>query len=222
MRTSSIANGLKINLVNIEPASFEFTAKENSLWSTSVAFNTPETIQIIASSGSGKSSLLSFLSGLRGDYTGEILYNDRNVRGYTPRQWSSLRSKEISLVYQDLRLFRKLTARHNIQLSQEISNSLIHSAALDAMAVRLAVRDHLDKEIGKLSFGQMQRVAILRAISRNFKWLILDEPFSHLDKENALAAWDMIREQAHLRCAGIIIACLDPYDFVRADRIYQL
>ncbi len=222
LRTSSSANGLKITLVNIHPVSFDFMPKERSIWSNCVAFDTPETIKIIASSGSGKSSLLSFLSGLRGDYAGEILYNGANTRVFTSAQWGSLRSTVISMVYQDLRLFRKLTARQNIQLSQEISDSMVDSVTLDDMAEKLAIREHLDKEAGKLSFGQMQRVAILRAITRNFKWLILDEPFSHLDKENASAAWDLILKQAQLRHAGIIVACLDPYDFINADRIYQL
>lgn len=187
-----------------------------------MTLSTAQTIKIVAASGSGKSSLLSFLSGLRADYSGDILYDDKNVRQFSAIQWSRLRSQTISMVYQDLRLFKNLSARQNIEVSQAISSAVDKPESIEDMAGKLNVLNQLDRETRKLSFGQMQRVAIIRAISRNFKWLILDEPFSHLDRDNASIAWNLICEQAQLRNAGIIIACLDEYDFINAEKIFHL
>jgi putative ABC transport system ATP-binding protein len=179
---------------------------------------------VIASSGSGKSTLISILSGLRLDYAGDIEYGQQSIRHYSPKDWSVLRSQKISLVYQDLRLFPNLTVRENILLSQDITGADSNNVMteLEGFAKEMNISNQLDKLVKHLSFGQMQRVAIIRAMMRNYEWLILDEPFSHLDLTNATIAWDLITQQAKIRNAGIIIACLDPYEFIKADKIFHL
>lgn len=213
---------MKLALTNIEPLSFEYSKNEHSLWGKDLILETPQVCKIIASSGSGKSTLISILSGLRADYSGEILYDNRSIRNFSSNNWSELRSKKISLVYQDLRLFKNLTVRENIQFSKDISASAVSNDEINFLAKKMNIHDQLDKLVSKLSFGQMQRVAIIRAITRNYEWLILDEPFSHLDQNNATIAWELITEQAHIRQAGIIIACLDPYEFISADKLFYL
>ena len=213
---------MKLGLSNIKPLSFEFSTKENSLWGKQIILETPQICKIIAASGSGKSTLISILSGLRADYAVDISYDDKSVQNFSSKDWSQLRKSKISQVYQDLRLFKNLTVKENIQLSQEISGSYAYDKSIEELAEKMKISNQLDKPVGKLSFGQMQRVAIIRAIIRNYEWLILDEPFSHLDQQNANIAWELITEQARIRQAGIIIACLDPYEFINADRIFHL
>lgn len=213
---------MKLELTHIKPLSFEYNQKENSIWENHITLETPQVCKIVASSGSGKSTLISILSGLRSDYAGEILFENKKTRDYSSNDWSILRSKKLSMVYQDLRLFKNLTVRQNIQLSQQISGAAYIEEKVDELAEKMKISDQLHKPVSKLSFGQMQRVAIIRAIIRNFDWLILDEPFSHLDQQNATIAWKLITEKASDRKAGIIIACLDPYEFIAADKIYQL
>jgi putative ABC transport system ATP-binding protein len=114
--------------------------------------------------------------------------------------------------------------KENILLSQEITGADADKSLqeLEEFAAAMKISNQLDKPVKHLSFGQMQRVAIIRAMIRNYKWLILDEPFSHLDQSNAMIAWNLITQQAKLRNAGIIIACLDPYEFITADKIFHL
>jgi len=90
------------------------------------------------------------------------------------------------------------------------------------MATNLGVDAKLDIPVKKLSYGQMQRVAIIRSLCRNYRWLILDEPFSHLDMDNAQKAWKMILNDAHAKGAGVIITSLDPYPFIQPDKVFIL
>ena len=215
---------MNIELNNIQPLSFEFSKKVDSIWGRNVSLSPPGVYKIIASSGSGKSTLISILSGLRSDYSGEISYDQKSLLKFKAKDWSSLRSDKISLVYQDLRLFPNLTARENILLSQEITGNETSESNLKIaeFAEAMQVGNQLDKLLMHLSFGQMQRIAIIRAIMRNYEWIILDEPFSHLDLSNATKAWNLINQEAKRRNAGIIIACLDAYDFIQADKVFHL
>jgi putative ABC transport system ATP-binding protein len=215
---------LKITFNNITPLSFEHNQKEDSIWGFNNLLESPGVYKVIASSGSGKSTLISILSGLRSDYAGDIKYDNQSILDFNAKDWSELRSQKISLVYQDLRLFPGLTVRENILLSQDITGVKSSAAMteLEAFASTMNISNQLDKLVKHLSFGQMQRVAIIRAMMRNYEWLILDEPFSHLDQTNASIAWGLITQEAKKKNAGIIIACLDPYEFIKADKIFHL
>ena len=215
---------MKIEFNNITPCSFEYSKKEDSLWGFRQTLESPGVYKIIAASGSGKSTLISLLSGLRSDYTGSINYNERPIHEFTPMDWSVMRCQKISMVYQDLRLFPDLSVKENILLSQEISGEHAKDtiSELENFAQAMNISNQIGKLVKHLSFGQMQRVAIIRAIMRKYEWLILDEPFSHLDENNAKIAWELITDQAKKRNAGILIACLDPYEFINADKIFHL
>lgn len=215
---------MKIAFNNITPLSFEYNQKDDSIWGFNNTLESPGVYKVIASSGSGKSTLISILSGLRSDYSGDIQYDNQSILDFNAKDWSVLRSQKISLVYQDLRLFPGLTVRENILLSQDITGADTDAAMteLEAFASTMNISNQLDKLVKHLSFGQMQRVAIIRAMMRNYEWLILDEPFSHLDQTNANIAWGLITQEARKRNAGIIIACLDPYEFIKADKIFHL
>ena len=84
----------------------------------------------------------------------------------------------------------------------------INEADILAMARKMGVQEHLQKPCRKLSLGQQQRIALIRSLSRPFQWLLLDEPFSHLDEFNAKLAMDLILETAERQQAGIIATAL--------------
>jgi putative ABC transport system ATP-binding protein len=205
------------------PLSFEVTKRSDSFWNSHNQLSAGKVYQIIASSGSGKSTFIAFLAGLRGDYSGNILFNDSNLSKYSPNDWSIYRSKWLSFVFQDLRLFPSLTARQNILISNSI-NASKHIAVhqIEERASLLNIHDKLEVPVSLLSFGQMQRVAILRALAKPYQWIVLDEPFSHLDHENASIAWNLIQADAKEKNAGVIITSLDPYPFIHADQIFHL
>ena len=130
---------------------------------------------IKAASGTGKSSLCSFLYGQRGDYSGTISFDDR-----------------------------ELTAMQNV----EIKNNITHHRDM-AQVVQwfeeLGIGDKLNTRIDRMSYGQQQRVALIRALCQPFDFLLLDEPISHLDDANSDIMRDIILREAD-RCGAALIA----------------
>ena len=158
---------------------------------------------IHAESGGGKSSLLSFIYGNRTDYSGEILFDDKNIRDFSIAKWCDIRRREIALLPQEMRLFPELTTLENIYLK----NSLTHHKTLkeiEDMLEKLGISDKKDSLIGKMSIGQQQRVAIVRTLCQPFDFIFLDEPVSHLDETNNRTAAKLIEEEAKKSNAGII------------------
>ena len=188
-----------------------------AIWNHDIKFVTGQTYQIIAHSGRGKSTLIGLLAGLRGDYSGQIHINNRNIQQFTTQDWANWRATGASFVFQDLRLFPNLTALQNIQLAQNISQPIATINAIEQWANQLQIKHKLMQPCGELSFGQQQRIAILRALAKPFQWLMLDEPFSHLDPNNTQLAWQLILEIAQQRKAGVIITSLNPYANILCD-----
>lgn len=188
-----------------------------AIWNHDIKFVTGQTYQIIAPSGRGKSTLIGLLAGLRGDYSGQIHINNRNTQQFTTQDWANWRATGASFVFQDLRLFPNLTSLQNIQLAQNISQPMATIHAIEQWADQLQIKHKLMQPCGELSFGQQQRIAILRALAKPFQWLMLDEPFSHLDPNNTQLAWQLILEIAQQRKAGVIITSLNPYANILCD-----
>jgi putative ABC transport system ATP-binding protein len=95
-----------------------------------------------------------------------------------------MRQQKVSVIFQDLRLFPNLTARENIELNRVLQQPYYESTVVTEMALALNVQSILDQKAGICSYGEQQRIAIIRALVQPFQWLIMDEPFSHLDIEN--------------------------------------
>ena len=190
---------------------------ENSIWNSIFKFTQGNKYQIVAPSGKGKSTLVGIIAGTRGDFEGNLLFEGQNTRQFNPMRWSQWRAQECSIVFQDLQLFPKLTVLQNLLLMNEIQNTHNNNNSVNIQtketlldwSKQLRIDSKLDVLVGNLSFGQMQRVAILRALNRPFKWIVLDEPFSHLDAENSKIALNLIQNIAAQQNAGIIVTALD-------------
>ena len=190
---------------------------ENSIWNSIFKFTQGNKYQIVAPSGKGKSTLVGIIAGTRGDFEGNLLFEGQNTRQFNPMRWSQWRAQECSIVFQDLQLFPKLTVLQNLLLMNEIQNTHNNNNSVNIQtketlldwSKQLGIDSKIDVLVGNLSFGQMQRVAILRALNRPFKWIVLDEPFSHLDAENSKIALNLIQNIAAQQNAGIIVTALD-------------
>lgn len=187
----------------------------------SVLFEKGNSYIIEAPSGRGKTSLLSVIYGIRKDYSGLVYLDDKDITGFTWKQWSLTRKERLSFIFQGLELFDNLTALENIQLKNSISNH--HSLQrIKEMAEMLGIEEFLQRKAGILSFGQQQRVAILRALCQPFDYLLADECFSHIDRENSLNAFLVIREECESQGAGLILTSLNGTDRLDAHVRLQL
>lgn len=158
---------------------------------------------IEAESGTGKSSLCSFIYGNRQDYNGTIRFDGRDIRTFSIADWSRLRCRHLALLPQELRLFDSLTAMQNILIKNRLTDCLTEQQIMDMLA-ELEVDNRAHVPVARLSVGQQQRVALVRALCQPFDFLLLDEPVSHLDaRMNAVAA-AMVERVAAERGAAIV------------------
>lgn len=179
----------------------------SDVWHKDLSFRKGESYLIEAASGTGKSSLCSYIYGYRNDYQGIISFDDTNIKAYSVKQWVDVRKHSLSMLFQDLRLFTELTALENVRLKNNLTAYKSKKEIL-ALFDALGLSDKLHVKAGKLSFGQQQRVAFIRALCQPFDFLFLDEPVSHLDDANSRIMGRLAAEEAVRRGAGIIVTSI--------------
>lgn len=177
---------------------------KSGVWLRETTFCKGEYTLVEAASGTGKSSLCAFLYGSRTDYAGRILFDGADSRTLSAKQWTALRRRSLSLLFQDLRLFDELTVRENIRVKNDLTqfktpdeiNRLLEAAGIAGKS---------DTPVGKLSLGQQQRVAFIRCLCQPFDFILLDEPVSHLDAANGELLSALLLAEAEKQGAGILV-----------------
>ena len=193
----------------------------DSAWQRSLVLAQGKNYLFEAHSGKGKSSLINSIYGLRSDYLGEIKYDEQDIKSFSKNEWSEIRREKIAIVFQDLRLFSELTALENIQLKNGITNFYSENEIFE-MLKTVGIEDCSHRKLNTLSIGQQQRVAIVRALCQPFKFLLLDEPFSHLDNESSKIALELILKKCNEQDGGIIFAALSKQIGIEFEKSYFL
>jgi len=203
-----------ITLDKIKPTPLAQEAiQASAMWDKECNFKKGKYYLVKAPSGTGKTTLIHLLYGMRNDYQGTLSIDGKNTRSFDVDDWSALRQQKISIVFQDLRLFGKLSARENIQLKWNLGSEVTQEE-IDKMAQTLGVSNIMDKPCNILSYGQQQRIAIIRALCQPFDFLLLDEPFSHLDLDNIRIATEVIEGIVKKNNAALILVSLgQPFYF---------
>lgn len=213
---------MNIQLKNIMP--FPLSSIEHgkeSIWGKEVFLEQGKKIMLNASSGKGKSTFTNTIFGLRNDYEGELLFNNENTKKFNAEEWTLIRKKKISVVFQDLQLFDNLTVKENLQLKNSLED-IFTEKELKEMLALLEIDHKWNDKCGILSMGQQQRLAIVRSLCQHFEFLILDEPFSHLDVVNSAKCLDLINKRCDDLEAGFVLTSLgDEYNFTY-DKILKL
>lgn len=213
---------MQIQLQKIAPLYLEAAKTARSdIWNQEVVFNKGEKIQIVAPSGSGKSSLIHFLYLLRNEYSGKIIFDGKDIATFSPEAKAIFRQQQVSIVFQDLRLFAQHSAGANIDIKKNL-NPYTAAASAEEMATQLGISEKMQQNAGICSYGEQQRIAIIRSLQQPFNFIVLDEPFSHLDENNSIKAMQLIEAEAAKRNAGIILADLNEVPFYKADRTLYL
>ena len=184
--------------------------KQSEVWNQNIQFNKGEWVKIKAPSGTGKTTLVHIIWQIRSDYTGVVMYENTNATAIKADAIAKYRQHKMSVIFQDMRLFGNLTARENIELKRVMNTSPIYEAEMvDDMAAALDITHILSQKAATCSYGEQQRIAIIRSLMQPFEWLIMDEPFSHLDKANTEKATALIAAECKKRNAGFILTDLD-------------
>ena len=195
--------------------------KGSQVWGQNISISEGEHLHIVAPSGSGKTSLMHFIYGLRKDFAGTISYNDTPIKKLSTESFSSFRQNKISIIFQDLRLFPEQTVRQNLEIKR-ILDPYHPTEVIEEMASSLGIASKLDKLARTCSYGEQQRVAIIRSLLQPFAFLLLDEPFSHLDDINRAKAMKLIYEECEKRNAAMVFADLKRLDFLEGEKVLML
>ncbi len=204
-------NFLNMETIHLQQTLPQVFADRNSItsdiWHKNIIFRKGEMYLIEAASGTGKSSLCSYIYGYRSDYQGIINFDETNIKAYTVEQWVNLRKHSLSMLFQDLRIFSELTAFENVQLKNNLTGYKKKKEIL-ALFDAMGIADKANIKAGKLSFGQQQRVAFIRALCQPFDFIFLDEPISHLDDYNGQIMSNLLTEEAGKQGAGVIVTSI--------------
>lgn len=199
---------MKLQLRNIIPEPLVDSVSSNGqVWDKVVNIEQGTYCHILAPSGSGKTTLVNILYGLRKDFSGSLLFDDVDSSSFSINNWSNIRANNIAVVFQDLNLLEDLTALENILLKNQLTNHFSFSE-IEQMANQLGIHKKLNSKCSSLSRGEQQRVAIVRSLCMPFEFIVLDEPFSHLDEENTMKAIKLIKDIVAKNKAGLIMANL--------------
>lgn len=179
----------------------------SDVWHQDILFEKGKFYLIEAASGTGKSSLCSYLYGYRNDYQGIICFDGRNIRSLHKADWTHLHRQSLSILYQELRLFPELTAFENVLLKNRLTG---HKKKKELLALfeALGIADRINTQVGRLSFGQQQRVAFIRSLCQPMDFILLDEPISHLDEANATIMAQLLTDEAGRQGAGVIVTSI--------------
>ena len=193
----------------------------SEVWLKDIAFERGKRYLISAESGTGKSSMCSYIYGYRQDYSGDITFDGQDIRSLTVAQWCEIRQQHIAYLPQDMRLFGELTALENVELKNRLTGFKSRQE-IERLFKVLGIADKLDSLASKLSIGQQQRVAIIRTLCQPFDFIMLDEPVSHLDEENNRVVANLIAEEASRQGAGVIATSVGNYLQMDVDVVFSL
>lgn len=195
-----------MSLLSLKDVSYRYEgAKRDVFNNVNIDFEKGKVYGIIGKSGAGKSTLLSLISGLDTCKSGEVLYNDKSLKNIDRDLY---RAKDIGVIFQGYNLLLNATAKENILLSMNISNSkqenkdkyiddLLQDVGIDS--------DKANRKILNLSGGEQQRIGIARALSHNPDIIIADEPTGNLDNETEEKIMDILVSLAHKYNKCVII-----------------
>lgn len=200
---------IQLNQLVPVPLRDKITRRPSEVWNTQVSFESGEWVKIKAPSGTGKTTLIHLMYKLRSDYSGTITYDNHNVKNLDDAQLAQYRQSKLSVIFQDLRLFAHLTAFENIELKRVLQQPFCAEQRIYEMAEQLGITPILKQPARICSYGEQQRIAIIRALVQPFDMLLMDEPFSHLDEVNSAKAAALIAEECIKRKAGFVLTDLD-------------
>ena len=173
----------------------------HALKDISIRFRESEFVSILGQSGSGKTTLLNIIGGLDQYTSGDLLIQGKSTKQFKDRDWDSYRNHTIGFVFQSYNLIGHQTALSNVEIAMTlsgVSKAERKKRAIEALE-RVGLKDHLYKKPNQMSGGQMQRIAIARALVNDPKVVLADEPTGALDSETSVQIMDLLKDIAKER-----------------------
>lgn len=195
--------------------------QDSDVWQQDVRFTRGHLYLIEAESGKGKSTFCSYVQGYRNDYSGKLLFDNIDTRSLGVAGWTDVRMRHVSCLFQELRLFGELTALENVEIKNRLTR-FKSPQQIEQWFDMLGIPDKMEAKVSRLSFGQQQRVALMRALVQPFDFLLADEPISHLDDSNARIMADIMLQEARQQGAALIVTSIGKHMELPYDRCFRL
>lgn len=194
---------------------------DSEIWGKEIELRRGGLYLIEAASGQGKSTFCSYVAGYRNDFTGSLLFDTQDTRDLKVADWVRTRRTSISLLFQELRLFPELTALENVEIKNKLTG-FKQGQTIRQWFERLGIADKADTKVAQMSFGQQQRVALMRALAQPFDFLLADEPISHLDDDNSSIMGEIMLEEAKSQGAAVIVTSIGKHIELDYERRIKL
>ena len=193
----------------------------SDIWEQDVTFEKGGLYLLEANSGKGKSTFCSYILGYRNDYNGQVLFDGADTRSLKVADWVDIRTRHLSYLFQELRLFPELTAFENVEIKNKLTGFKTRKQIIEWFDM-LGIGDKVDAKMGHMSFGQQQRVAMLRALVQPFDFILADEPISHLDDTNSNIMGELMMSEAKAQGAGVIVTSIGKHMDLDYEKVFRL
>jgi len=193
----------------------EFKALSNA----SFELNEGELVVILGPSGAGKSTLLNMLGGLDNPTSGKIIVEGQDISKLKNNELAEYRASHVGFVFQFYNLIPTLTVHENVTLVKEIAKDPLSATK---MLEEVGLKDHYKKFPSELSGGEQQRVSIARALAKNPKILLCDEPTGALDSETGVIVLKLLLKMAREYNKTIVIVTHNSNIAEIADKIIRV
>ncbi|MBQ4472694.1 MAG: ABC transporter ATP-binding protein [Lachnospiraceae bacterium] len=178
-----------------------------------------EFVIIAGPSGAGKTTVLNLLGGMDSLTSGKILVDGVDIGAFTQRQLTKYRREDIGFVFQFYNLVQNLTARENVELALQICKDPLKA---EDVLDEVGLRERMDNFPAQLSGGEQQRVSIARALAKNPKLLLCDEPTGALDYQTGKAILKLLQDTCRARGMTVIVITHNQAIAPMGDRVIRL
>lgn len=213
-----------VRLQNVTKSYSEGKQSRTILDKVNVSFEAGQFILLLGQSGSGKSTLLNLISGIDAPDSGDILVNGLKINALSERQRTLFRREHIGFIFQFFNLIPTLTVFENVTLAMQLNGGVTQAKAqrVRELLERVNLSQRQETFPDRLSGGEQQRVAILRAIAHTPTLLLADEPTGNLDEETGQTILDLLLELTKQANKTLIMATHNPEIIPLADKVYRI
>ena len=201
-----------MSILALNKVNYSYKNGKKVLNDVSIEFEKRKFYTILGVSGSGKTTLLSLLAGLDEPSSGQILYNNEDIKA---KGYENHRKNNISLIFQNYNLIDYMTPLENIR----IVNSKADKRILNDLGLK---DDEINRNVLKLSGGQQQRVAIARTLAANSPVILADEPTGNLDSDTEDEIIEILKKNAHQQGKCVIVVTHSKELAKKSDVILEL
>lgn len=178
-----------------------------------------ELVIILGSSGAGKSTVLNILGGMDNNDEGQVIIDGVDIANYSQKELTAYRRNDVGFVFQFYNLVPNLTAKENVELASEI---VVDARDAEQTLIDVGLGKRLNNFPAQLSGGEQQRVSIARAVAKNPKLLLCDEPTGALDYQTGKQVLKILQDMSRQKGSTVIIVTHNSALAPIADRVIHM